>query len=460
MLSATLLQQSGEVKKSIEYALKAEDIVVTSEEHLWQAKVYGFLSSQYRNLGLFDQSKKYVEKAEKAIGKLDNQQVINNMKGLLMQEKAYHEIEFKKYSKAIDLIKKSQNYFDLANNKEFFLTATNLQLEGQCYFKLGNYEKATVLYDKAKVILDPMPDNFLKGLVYNGIAQVYIATQNFEKAKQYLKTAEEISEKSNYLHLKKEIYTTSQQYYLETKNIKKFEEVTHKKDSTLEKIDRKTTSFINKEFSELEKKNRASEKNAVKKNYYLVGIAALFGIVLIFLALRRKRQHVKLKLANEQLVEMQRRHSELEIQNQKPKESDHPEPTKTISVDSEQPPMMTAATEQKLLAKLEKFEKTTLYTRNSISLPFLASYCETNTKYLSYVINHFKRKDFNNYINELRINFILEKLQTEPKYQKYKIASLAEEAGFSSQSKFAGAFKKVTHISPSQYLHNLRESQL
>lgn len=459
MLSATLLQQSGDVEKSIRYALIAENIVLSSGEYLWQAKIYGFLSSQYRNLGLFVQSKKYVEKSEKVIQNIDNQTAVYNTTGLVMQEKAYYAIEFKNYTEAIDLIRTSQKYFDLANNEEIFFTATNRQLEGLCYFKLTNYRKAIEQYQQAKEILDRIPDNFLKGLVYNGIAQVYIATQDFEKAKQYLEIAEGISKKSNYLQLKKEIYTTSQQYYLAIKNIKQFEETTQKKDSTLEQIERKASSFLNREFSELEKKNNVAEKKAAEKTYYLVAAVILFTIVLIVLIVRKKKHKAKLKLANEHLHNLQRKHSELEIQSKKIKESNLTEPQKTIPVDSEQSPMMTIATEQKLLAKLEKFEKSTMYTRNAISLPFLASYCETNTKYLSYVINHFKQKDFNNYINELRINFIIEKLQTEPKYQKYKIATLAVEAGFSSQSKFASAFKKVVDISPSQYLYNLRESQ-
>jgi len=121
--------------------------------------------------------------------------------------------------------------------------------------------------------------------------------------------------------------------------------------------------------------------------------------------------------------------------------------------------MMTPATEKKLLAKLEKFENSILFTRNSISLPYLATYCDTNTKYLSYIINNFKHKDFNNYINELRINYIIGKLKSDSKYQKYKIASLAAEAGFSSQSKFATAFKKITNTSPSHYLQTLKDKK-
>lgn len=109
---------------------------------------------------------------------------------------------------------------------------------------------------------------------------------------------------------------------------------------------------------------------------------------------------------------------------------------------SEHVAMMTPETERKILAKLDKFEEATLFLRNNISLPYVASYCNTNTKYLSHLINNYKHKDFSNYINELRINYILKKLTNNPQYHKYKIAALAEEAGFSSQSKFAAAFKK------------------
>jgi YesN/AraC family two-component response regulator len=71
--------------------------------------------------------------------------------------------------------------------------------------------------------------------------------------------------------------------------------------------------------------------------------------------------------------------------------------------------LMSSETEEKLLAKLNKFEKSNLFNNKNISLPFLAGRFETNTKYLSYVINTHREKDFNNYINELRINYIIEK---------------------------------------------------
>ncbi|MGC5744441.1 helix-turn-helix domain-containing protein [Chryseobacterium sp. NFX27] len=117
---------------------------------------------------------------------------------------------------------------------------------------------------------------------------------------------------------------------------------------------------------------------------------------------------------------------------------------------------MSPETEKKLLAKLNKFEKSTLFTKKNISLPYLSAHLQTNTKYLSYIINTHKKKDFNNYINELRIRYIIEKLKYEPQYRKYKVATLADETGFSSPNKFTTVFKKVTSLSPSLFISYLK----
>lgn len=114
--------------------------------------------------------------------------------------------------------------------------------------------------------------------------------------------------------------------------------------------------------------------------------------------------------------------------------------------------LMTSETETKLLELLHDFEKGTLYNNKNMSLPFLAGELNTNTKYLSYIINQHKSSDFKTYINRLRINYIVNKLINEEKYRQYKISILADECGFSSHSKFAAVFKLVTDYSPSAYI--------
>jgi AraC-like DNA-binding protein len=114
--------------------------------------------------------------------------------------------------------------------------------------------------------------------------------------------------------------------------------------------------------------------------------------------------------------------------------------------------LMTSETENKLLELLDDFENGTLYNSKNMSLPFLAGTLNTNTKYLSFVINHYKSADFKTYINRLRIGYIVDKLSEDEKYRQYKISILAEECGFSSHSKFAAIFKAMTDYSPSAYI--------
>lgn len=112
-----------------------------------------------------------------------------------------------------------------------------------------------------------------------------------------------------------------------------------------------------------------------------------------------------------------------------------------------------------LLKKLIAFESSLDFTNNDISLSRLALQFETNTKYLSEVVNTHKQKNFNTYINELRINYIIDKLNNDPQYLQFKISYLAKESGFSSHSVFATVFKSVTGISPTTFISLLQNKQ-
>ena len=92
-----------------------------------------------------------------------------------------------------------------------------------------------------------------------------------------------------------------------------------------------------------------------------------------------------------------------------------------------------------------------------MSLGMLAAQLNTNTKYLSEIINRQKNKNFNSYINELRINYITDKLRSNPNYLHYKVRYLAEECGFSSHSTFTTVFKSVVGVSPTIFLDFVRE---
>lgn len=93
-----------------------------------------------------------------------------------------------------------------------------------------------------------------------------------------------------------------------------------------------------------------------------------------------------------------------------------------------------------------------------MSLSLLSSQMEINTKYLSEVINN-KEKNFNRYINKLRINHIVELLRSNPAFLNYKVSYLAEYSGFSSHSAFTTVFKSVTGMSPNTYIQEISKTK-
>ncbi|WP_300671924.1 helix-turn-helix domain-containing protein [Soonwooa sp.] len=113
--------------------------------------------------------------------------------------------------------------------------------------------------------------------------------------------------------------------------------------------------------------------------------------------------------------------------------------------------------EKELLEGLAKFELKEKYRDMDLSLASMATYLKTNRTYLSEVIKKYKAKNYNSYINELRINYIVHKLYNESEYLNYKISYLAEDCGFVSHSSFATIFKSVLGISPSAFIQNLKE---
>jgi AraC-like DNA-binding protein len=112
-------------------------------------------------------------------------------------------------------------------------------------------------------------------------------------------------------------------------------------------------------------------------------------------------------------------------------------------------------TEEQILNKLKKFENSKRFLNKDFSLSILAGQLDTNTKYLSEVINSHYHMNFNTYINKLRINYIVEKLKTDPNFIKYRISYLAENCGFTSHSAFATVFKNITGLTPVKFIEFL-----
>ncbi|WP_299433857.1 AraC family transcriptional regulator [uncultured Aquimarina sp.] len=110
-----------------------------------------------------------------------------------------------------------------------------------------------------------------------------------------------------------------------------------------------------------------------------------------------------------------------------------------------------------LLDKLQEFEEKKEYLNTNINSKDLAKSFGSNSTYLSKAINTFKEKSFSNYINDLRVNFIIDKLKEDSIYRKYTVKAIAQEIGFNNSEAFSKAFYKKTGIYPSYFIKELEK---
>lgn len=112
---------------------------------------------------------------------------------------------------------------------------------------------------------------------------------------------------------------------------------------------------------------------------------------------------------------------------------------------------------REVIEKLEGFENAKGFLQINLSVGSMAKQFNTNSKYFSKIINTYKGKSFTNYINELRINYVVDEIKNNAKFRKYTVKAIANEIGFNTTEAFSKSFYKTTGIYPSYYIKQLEK---
>jgi len=113
---------------------------------------------------------------------------------------------------------------------------------------------------------------------------------------------------------------------------------------------------------------------------------------------------------------------------------------------------LTEEQQEKLTADiLQVMENTLEFCDSEFNLNRLASLINSNTKYVSHIINDVFHKNFRSYINEYRIKEACKRLMNIDEYGQYTIKAIAESVGYKSHTTFISTFKQYTGINPSTY---------
>ncbi len=105
-----------------------------------------------------------------------------------------------------------------------------------------------------------------------------------------------------------------------------------------------------------------------------------------------------------------------------------------------------------LVAFMTKYKP---YLNQDLNLPTLANLMHWNRTQLSMVINKGFEKNFYDYINEYRLEAVIEQLNNGA-YKNYSLDYIVSECGFKNYTSFYRIFKRVQKKSPKEYLRNLK----
>ncbi|WP_420573044.1 helix-turn-helix domain-containing protein [Kordia sp.] len=181
------------------------------------------------------------------------------------------------------------------------------------------------------------------------------------------------------------------------------------------------------------------ENEGFKYGVFILLLILLFVVSLLVLLYRKK------KINEEKFHDII---SSLKVKSEVTKTTLIEDNKRKLSIDEE--------TLNQILDRLKKFEETKSFLTPKLTLNSFAKDIGTNSKYLSVVINSYKFQTFKNYVNNLRIEYIIEKLYNDKILRNYTIQAIAKEAGFSSTESFTRAFSKKTGLNVSYFLKKIK----
>ena len=460
MLIARLYQQKEDLEKSVEYAEKIERIATETDDYAWQARANGYLAGLYRMMELYNKARSYSEKALEIIPKIKDPEQANSTRGLMLQELAFAAKEERKYEQAIRYLNEAGISFSKVQKNRELNQLNNERLIGDNYRLLSRHDSAISHYFKAIKYSTERPMDYTTGLAYRGLAESFLEKGQLSEAKKYLEKAEYIADRSQYLQLKDATYDLSKRYYARIKDREKLLAAGEKSNSVIDTLLDRRAKLLNKMYGQLDRK-RPEVPVQDGRHYTIVGVLLLLSFGSVSFILYRRKRAVSLVRQKDSLDVINRQkpagHSATipleKVQTVYPSFSEKTKDTEEAEMKKNtEKRLMPVETEKLLLDKLVEFEKSTAFLETGFSLALLASQLGTNTKYLSYLIRTHKGADFNNYINNLRVDYVVEVLKRDSNWRLHKISVIAAESGFSSSSLFAAVFKARTGHSPSVFI--------
>lgn len=431
----------NDIEKSTEFLYQAKQIIEKSDDSELIIQIYGSLGHQFIQLDLPDKSKFYLKIATEEIQNLPEGNKKKFYTALSNLDYGNLEYDQKSFQEALKFYQKALSEFDqmIEPGAQFdYHHMRSIYNIGNTYLALNKIDSAEYyLMESLKIKGDT---ETLIPFIYTSLSEIYLKRNESQRAIDTLLSVLDRSVFDND-NLRAEIYLKLADNFKNLKDNDQFLYYHEKHQSLSDSLKTNERQAINAAMNEEQKGFESILSDSKKSNQALKTFIIVLGVLIflggILFGWKRKKEKEKF-----QKIILDLEAKLIEKNN----------PTSAFSTNESIEIPKPSELELELLQKLERFEKSEKFINPDLTISNLAVQFKTNTSYLSEVINTYKGKNFNAYLNELRIGYICEKIYSEPEFLKYKISFLAEKSGFSSHSSFATVFKNMTGISPSVFI--------
>jgi len=421
------------------------------------------LAEQYQNLGLYRQSQRILNATLSNIleKRIENPQTRITV-AKLYQLQSINSGILKEYIKAENQLSESNGNLSYKNNENQIIRLENSVFKSIYLTSQNKTDEAKLLLEKSISELETTDYPFLSAFAYENLARIYFLKNDYSACTAYLQKALSKIENRGYLPMESKLYEHLGKVSFAMKNMGAYRKYQHSATQTKTLVDANKKDgirYIVKLVENYEVKNLEFYTAAEKKKFYIVALvisALILGLIVYFFVQISREKSLKKQLEFfAKLKEASGKNTDAAVLEQNkaeknlPLENNEKDLKKTVLVSKEK--------ENEILKKLDEMENSDRFLSKNMSLATLAAQLDTNTKYLSEVINNYKGKNFNSYINELRINHIAYLLKTDPAYLNYKVSYLADISGFSSHSAFTTVFKSITGLSPNAFIQQIHQ---
>ncbi|MVZ64139.1 helix-turn-helix domain-containing protein [Sphingobacterium humi] len=447
MLKAHQLFGVSDYAGSLKASLQAEKIANLTGLPEWKTNISIFIAATFRVLGLHEQAFHYMESAENACDFIKDPEKKQFAKINLLQEQALFKVGNKAYRQAIPLID-SARIISMSLDKEKsnarLVLARNEQILGTCFLENNDPRRAIMHFRHGLTFLKP-ENTVILPFIYRGLAEVYLRQGMLDSCGHYIKLLEPYVAKTERIHLKEQLYQTSINYYKAIDNLTVANDYYELKLSVLNKqniLGQEVSSHLIKELN-------MELINARKYKLLFWWIVSICGISLVSLFIYQYRYK---RIQKPRYIPV--------VKKEVPKPDEVPlQLVREIASANDTEFNIALETESRLVKELADLEQEYFFLDKDISLNKLAIRLSTNQKYVSFIIKKYRNMDFNHYLQYKKVQYLIDRIAEDSSLLEYKLAYLAEMAGFSSHSKFTIAFKSVMGKTPSQYIDTLKSRQ-